>query len=374
MKTARHTPSFVTRTRSTVAWEGEIPSQRELRPPGAVPSLPGFTLIEVIIALSLSLVLVSAIYSAVSLHWRHETIGRERIDRAQVSLAILRLMSEDIGSASFTPPSGTATDEDEGAASTGGSSSGGTSSSSSSTAGAASSGTASTGAAAGGASSTGASSTGGASATGSTSTGGSIGAATGASGAAEAGTAASLTPTSLGIFGTAETLQIDISHPVREDVIPQSITAPTTQAVPKLTDNVRVTWAMVTPSTAASDAKGLSILSIPPALARQLTDRLRDAVVKPDKATLNSPLDDASILAREVVQLQFQYYDGYAWVSEWDSVVKGRLPRAIEVTIGFHKPEYKRSGSANPQSSDTIVPIKHVILVPASTPVSGAEI
>ena len=74
MKTARHTPSFVTRTRSTVAWEGEIPSQRELRSPSAVPSLPGFTLIEVIIALSLSLVLVSAIYSAVSLHWRHETI------------------------------------------------------------------------------------------------------------------------------------------------------------------------------------------------------------------------------------------------------------------------------------------------------------
>ena len=73
----------------------------------------GFTLIEVLVALGLSLVLVSAIYSAISLHWRYETAGRERIERAQISLAVLRLMTEDIGSVVFAVPSTTEEDDQQ---------------------------------------------------------------------------------------------------------------------------------------------------------------------------------------------------------------------------------------------------------------------
>ena len=81
--------------------------QRPHSLPRTCPQRGGFTLIEVLIALGLSLVLVSAIYSAISLHWRYETAGRDRIERAQISTAVLRLMTEDIGSVTFKAPDST---------------------------------------------------------------------------------------------------------------------------------------------------------------------------------------------------------------------------------------------------------------------------
>ncbi len=336
----------------------------------AAPS--GFTLIEVIIALSLSLLLVSAIYSAISLHFRYEQAGRERIDRSQLSLAILRRFSEDIGSVAFTPVT-TTTDEDADAStsSTGTASTSGASTSGGSTASTSSSGTAATGGAGAATSSSGAS---GASTSG-TGTGGSTATATGGGTGSSSGTAAVLTPTSLGIVGTADRLQLDISHPTREDFLPQaSATQVATSTTSTLSENRRVTWAMVTPSTAAPGATGLQSLTVNPALARQVAERLRQAVETPDKTTKALPLDDASILAREVVKLEFRYYDGYGWTTEWDSVTQGRLPRAIEVTIGFLKQDYQKPGSLNLPESAVIVSVKHVIIVPASTPVTGEEI
>lgn len=277
-----------------------------------------FTLIEVLIALSLSLVLISAIYSAVSLHWRYEKIGRERIDRAQLSLAVLRLLSEDVGSVMFTPPPSTASEDEETTEETPPST--------------------------------------------------------------EEDTTTTTTPTTdsapaaLGIVGTADQLQLDISQPAREDFVPEESDTPSGTGLTATSDNQRVTWGLVTPTLAEADASGRRSLTVNPALARQLADRLQGVVEVEEETTNNVPLDEASILAREVVSLQFRYYDGYSWVEEWDSVLKERLPRAIEVTIGFLQEDYRQPGSLNLPGQITIVPIKHVILVPASIPVSGEEI
>ncbi len=286
----------------------------------------GFTLLEVLIALSLSLVLISAIYSAVSLHWRYEEAGRERIDRAQVSLAVLRLLSEDVGSVMFTPPSTTTQEEEEATAST-------TSTSTASPP-------------------------------------------TTSSPTTEDTTATTTdsTQASLGIVGTADQLQLDISQPAREDFVPDESDTQSGTTLPATSDNVRVTWGLVTPTSAPVDDSGRRSLTVNPALARQIVDRLRGVVEVEENASQHVALADASILAREVVSLQFRYYDGYSWVEEWDSVVMERLPRAIEVTIGFIKPEYKQANSLNLPGQATIIPIKHVILVPASAPVSGEEI
>ena len=182
-------------------------------------------------------------------------------------------------------------------------------------------------------------------------------------------------------MGTKDSLQLDVSRPTREDFVPeQTLNGPTStaSALPSLTDNVRVTWAMVTPSVAAIDAKGVRALTANPALARQMTDRLRQAVEAPDTGpklpSALPPLDESSILAKEIVSLSFQYYDGYAWTAEWDSTTIERLPRAIEVTIGFLKPEHRKPGALNLPGSETVIPIKHVIIVPSSTPVSGDEL
>ncbi len=285
----------------------------------------GFTLIEMLIALSLSLVLISAIYSAVSMHWKYEQVGRERIDRAQVSLAVLRLLTEDIGSVMFTPPSNVSQEEEETAEATTPSA---TSPSTSTT----------------------------------TTT------------PEETASTTDSTQASLGIVGTADQLQLDISQPAREDFVPDESNEQTGTSLPATSDSVRVTWGMITPTTALPDDSGRRSLTVNPALARQLADRLRGVVEVEEDANNTVALSDASILAREVVSLQFRYYDGYSWVTEWDSVVKERLPRAIEITIGFIKQDYKQPGSLNLPGQVTIIPIKHVIQVPSSTPVSGEEI
>ena len=284
-----------------------------------------FTLLEVLIALSLSLVLISAIYSAVSLHWRYEQVGRERIDRAQLSLAVLRLMSEDVGSVMFTPPTSTTQEEEEAAEAT-------------------------------------------PPTTPTTPTTPSPTEVTTTT------TTTDSTQAALGIVGTADQLQLDISQPAREDFVPEESGTPSGTTLPATSDNVRVTWSLITPTTAEANDSGRRSLTVNPALARQLADRLRGVVEVEEDTHHNVALADSSILAREVVSLQFRYYDGYSWVDEWDSVVKERLPRAIEVTIGFIKPDYKPAGSLNLPGQVTIIPIKHVILVPASTPVSGEEI
>ncbi len=289
----------------------------------------GFTLIEVLVALGLSLVLISAIYSAISLHWRYEEVGRDRIERAQISLAVLRLLSEDVGSVVFTPPSNTSQEEEE--ADEADTSSGGTA-------------------------------------------GNDANASASSSSTETTAETTDSTQSSLGIVGTADTLQLDISQPAREDFVPEATNSQAIAPLPVNSDNVRVTWGMVTPTTAPTEPGARRTLTIKPALARQVVDRLRGVVEVDEDKSGAVAIGDASILAREVVSLQFRYFDGYSWVTEWDSVTSERLPRAIEITMGYIKPEYKQSGALNLPGSETIISIKHVILVPTSSPVSGGEI
>lgn len=300
-----------------------------------------FSLIELIVALALSVLLISAIYGAISLHWRYETLGRERIDRAQVSLAILRRMSEDVGSVMFSVPKAEEED-DEGSSSTSTSSTSSTSTSGSSTS--------------------------------TSTTTGSSDSTTTTPGAIEA-------PVSLGIVGTADSLQLDVSQAQLQDFIPVvDPSAPSTTAPAIPSEMVRITWALIRPSRSLDpSATGLQSLIVNPALARDVTDRLQESV--PDETTTSTSdtstvteIPDSSILAREVVALQFRYYDGYSWVTEWDSTEMGRLPRAVEVSMGFLNQEYKQAGTPNLPGSASITTIKHVIHVPASTPVSGSEI
>lgn len=289
-----------------------------------------FSLIEVVVALALSVVLISAIYGAISLHWRYESLGRERIDRAQVSLAILRKMSEDVGSVMFSVPKVEESEDDT---------------------------------------STPTSSTDTTSTTEETST------------ETETTNTAVEAPVSLGVVGTADSLQLDVSQPqVQNFVTVVDPSAPSTTPLPIQSEMVRVTWALVRPKRSLDpDATGLQSLIVNPALARDVTDRLQESIPEETTSGLSTvstatEIPESSILAVEVVALQFRYYDGYSWVSEWDSTEKGRLPRAVEVSMGFLNQEYKPAESLNLPGSASMTIIKHVIHVPASTPVTGSEI
>ncbi|MCA9067134.1 MAG: hypothetical protein KDA96_28940, partial [Planctomycetaceae bacterium] len=50
-------------------------------------------------------------------------------------------------------------------------------------------------------------------------------------------------------------------------------------------------------------------------------------------------LDAANVLAREVSTVEFSYFDGSAWQSEWDSTALNMLPTAIRITLTLRTPE-----------------------------------
>jgi hypothetical protein len=49
------------------------------------------------------------------------------------------------------------------------------------------------------------------------------------------------------------------------------------------------------------------------------------------------------LLAPEVIEVQFRYFNGLDWVDEWDSTLQERLPSAVEVTLTFEEVELTRN-------------------------------
>jgi hypothetical protein len=70
-------------------------------------------------------------------------------------------------------------------------------------------------------------------------------------------------------------------------------------------------------------------------LKRQvITNLLSPTAVEPEEEIICSTLSG----------FQLQYYDGSAWVDEWDSSVEdSQLPWAVRVTLAVHEPESPRS-------------------------------
>ncbi len=75
------------------------------------PSRTGFTLTEVLVALSLSLVVMGAIYSALGLHWKYSTAGRVDIERMQLVRAVALRIERDLRSTLFVAPPATASSD-----------------------------------------------------------------------------------------------------------------------------------------------------------------------------------------------------------------------------------------------------------------------
>ncbi len=67
----------------------------------------------------------------------------------------------------------------------------------------------------------------------------------------------------------------------------------------------------------------------------------------PTDASENRP----QLLAAEVMQLEFRYFDGQTWTSQWDSRQSGALPRAVEVALATRRP--RRASRRRTTSNET---------------------
>ena len=63
-----------------------------------------FTLLETILALSLSALLLGAIYAAIDQSWKTAVSGREEMERAQLARALIHKIEVDIRAITFVPP------------------------------------------------------------------------------------------------------------------------------------------------------------------------------------------------------------------------------------------------------------------------------
>lgn len=337
-----------------------------------------FTLIEVIAALAISLILMAAVYGAFLLYSRIMVTAARPIDQGQISRAILSQIARDLKSVVYRPKEETA--QDSGEAATTDSTSSGTESGSTNSG---------TSGAAGAQSST----------SGTTTTKGTVGA-KGASGTTattgttqQAATATTTEPTeeeattggttaptltsgnsSLGLIGNANTLVMHVSRPERG--LSYSAASGATSLASRTSDLLSVSYFLASRGGGGlSGTVGENVVrgqdqresdGYPVGLARLEGDRLaiEHADIESDDQAMAAA---AQLIAAEVVVLEFRYYDGSAWVTEWDTAAQGRLPHAVEVKIGFRPPKPRpRPGE---RSAAGVVPpvteyVTHVLEVP----------
>jgi Tfp pilus assembly protein PilW len=210
-------------------------------------SRTGHTLIEILLALGLSLVILTAVYAALDQHWRYAEAGQRQTERMQVTRALFERISLDLRSVVFRPSAGpehaiglvdTRIDVAQPDEAYGG--------------------------------------------------------------------------RSIGVVGDGETLVVQTSTPNVEGS----------------SGSQTVRWEVraVESRTAANQTGETN------GLARIARDKA--TIVSSDAAQAVSTRD---LLAAEVETIRFRYFAGGSWLDRWDSVVRQKLPRAVEITIGFRK-------------------------------------
>lgn len=262
-----------------------------------------FTLLEVLLALGLTTLLVSAVYKALDLHWSYQTAGREQVERSQVARALLHRMSSDLKSIVFIEPKedvGTSEDDDEDAIDT-----------------------------------------------------------------AEVDEVSDdpLEGTTIGLRGTTDKLQILVSRPTRmltgsvtgdiDDVLTIAGQLKTVSYFLADSGGGGLQGAVADLSSSKSNSIGIQ------GLARLEAERA--AVDFADQQMdLDGLAKSAQVLAHEVVSLQFKYFDGVNWLEAWDSAayveasVEGELeeklaglPQAVEIIIGLRNEKDTDPGVAD---------------------------
>lgn len=295
----------------------------------------GFTLLEVLLAGVIALMLMAALYAALDITLARTQANRELIDSSDLSRAVVNRMTADLtaGVGPLPPKSGGTPADSSGGS--GGSTSSTTSTTSTTTTSGSGSGTGT------GTGSTDSTST---SSTSSTSTDGT----SGGTGTTDTTTTAVDIPFSAGVIGTAQQLTVFATR------VPVAMTDPDAIATPDVlrpADVRRVTYYL-------GSLGGLCRQERPWATA----DGVRNTA-DPDLST-----EDADLIAPEVVDLQFEYFDGGSgtWVTEWDGsqtdtdgVSLIGPPRAVRITLTLNVPT--QNGSTVPKRVQHVVPIRSAV-------------
>jgi prepilin-type N-terminal cleavage/methylation domain-containing protein len=307
-------------------------SQGRARQARILSDARGFTLLEVILALALSLIVIAAVGVSVHLYLRLFDSGRTDVEEAQLARAVLRRMADDIRGA----VAHNAVDASQLVPQTSG-----TSSSSSSAGGANTSGGA-------GSSTTGGATTDVADSGNTADTGEMSESSDSATAAIDDSTDLSSTgpQTVPGLYGNSTQLQIDVSRLPRLDqyvLANQQNTVDTmagadTAAMDHISDVKNVAYYVMGSTSSLGLGAGTG-MQTGFGLVRRDMDRASALYASQSMEAGN--LDSASeVVAPEIEAVQFAYFDGQnqIWLNSWDSSQYGGLPLAVQITIAITRP------------------------------------
>lgn len=301
--------------------------------PGRDSGPPAFTLIEVLLALALAVLLLSAVGMAISVHFRAQSAGRAQVEEAQLARTLLELIASDLRRVIPYDPQQEKRYQIAWPSTSG--RSGGARGASGLAAAAPSAGL--------------------------------EGLEDEAAELAEAaedlgGDAASqaLLAGEAGLYGDAWGLQLDISRLPRIDALlaawqlADAAQATDSLALAGTGSDLKTVIYYVAGNTAlraetlaagqpsaVSATSAISPGELIPAtggLVRREMDR-QSAVFAAEQGLLAAGEQTDDVVAPEVVALQFRYFDGVEWLDEWDSEVQGGLPVAVEIGLCLRRAE-----------------------------------
>lgn len=261
-----------------------------------------FTLLEVLLALALTVVVMAVVGMAIDLHLRSINSSRSSVERDQLARTLMRRVADDLRAAVRQEPFDTSGIEAlaSGAGKSADSGKGGKSGDDAEEGGLSGPGKAE-------------------SAQKLTSLGSDD------ESTSDTGTTTGAPATVAGLYGTAYELQIDVGRVPR----PDELAAAGNGEAPMPSDVRTVTYYVATPSTAAAVGAGLIRTELNRATALWIAEQ-------GDYTQLEQ---FAELVASEVVGVEFRYFDGIEMFTEWDSQVMKGLPVAVEITMAIADPQ-----------------------------------
>lgn len=306
----------------------------------------GFTLLELLLALLLLVALLAAVGLAIGVQLRATDTGRSDVAQAQLARAILRQMADDLRGAIWYEPLDV-------------------SSALSGLSGAVNSGNLSSGATDSGTSAN-------------EQSGGSTSDST-ASLAQQsvdesqsmvedsAVTDPSMYPAEPGLYGGSDWLEVDVSR------LPSSLPGVLGGGSADIVSEVKtIAWYLA----GGSSTSGQNAVTAQGETVQGLMRRELDRAVT-QWASESGQLADldqqAQLVAAEVVNLEFRYFDGTTWVLEWDSSSAGGLPLAVEISITLADPSAAQLANASVSRNNAETTYRLVVTLPLAEAAIGEE-
>ncbi|TWU41902.1 prepilin-type cleavage/methylation domain-containing protein [Novipirellula artificiosorum] len=185
-----------------------------------------------------------------------------------------------------------------------------------------------------------------------------------------------------GLIGNQYQIQVDLSRLPRleEYTVMMDATVGNLQDVPS--DLKTVTYFVQQAGTIAGVIDPLDNMSNDPTaaptestgggLVRRSLDRFAtlEAINSGSMSMLNQT---GELLAPEITSIEFAYWDGMMWLIEWNSDEYGELPMAVQVQMTMIDPTAALTDTSDLSSVDTTRVFTHIVRLPMARPIEESE-